>query len=67
MTKPHNEHPVAPGSHEAKSSFGVGPKFSISMKPNDVKNRAHPGPGDYNHISQVGNDNNYSMLNPRVA
>jgi len=30
MTLPANTHPVAPGTHEAKSSFGIGPKFSMS-------------------------------------
>lgn len=63
MTKPANIWPVAPGSHMTKSSFGVGPQFSMSIKMRDPRDNKTPGPGAYEFISHVGNRNNHSMLN----
>ena len=45
MTKPHDDLPVGPGSHEAKSSFGIGPKFSLAKRLDDVRDENFPGPG----------------------
>ncbi len=63
MTKPADTFPVAPGSHQHKSSFGVGPQYSISQQRVQPRDLGTPGPGQYNHIPQVGNANNHSMLN----
>jgi len=45
MTKPANIWAVAPGSHQTKSSFGIGPQFSCSMKERAPRDHRTPGPG----------------------
>lgn len=63
MTKPFDTNPVGPGSHTHKSSFGIGPHFSISQKRVEPRDAQTPGPGQYTYIAAVGNANNHSMIN----
>lgn len=51
MTKPLSKNPVGPGSHELKSSFGVGPKFSMSQRMSPPRDAKLPGPGYYEYTS----------------
>jgi hypothetical protein len=67
MVKPHDIYPVGPGSHEGPSSFGIGPKFTMSKLLNAGKDENLPGPGHYDFVSQVGNMNDMSMLNTSAA
>ena len=52
-----------PGQHDDKSQlagpkFGVGSSIRAPLKPS-----GEPGPGHYDHVVQVGNDNDFNMQN----